>query len=174
MNKLPLIILLLFSINLNAQRFVSNNGEINFFSETPIENIKAVNKKVSAAFDSSNNELVFQLSISDFVFPKPLMQEHFNENYLESDIYPKSFFVGKIIEKKNDNNVTVLGDLTIHGVTNKIKVDGVLINNKSSVNIYAKFMVMLKDYNIKVPKVVFYKIAEEIDVDVNIELKEYK
>jgi polyisoprenoid-binding protein YceI len=164
----------LFSINLKAQRFVTNTGEINFFSETPIENIKAVNKKVSAAFDFSSDELVFQLTISDFLFPIPLMQEHFNENYLESDIYPKSFFHGKIIEKKNDNNATVLGDLTIHGITNKIKVDGTIIKNKSSVVISAKFSVMLKDYNIKVPKVVFYKIAEEIDIDVSIELKEYK
>ena len=91
----------------------------------------------------STSDLVFQLKISDFIFPKALMQEHFNENYLESDIYPKSTFSGKVIQNKN-GKATVQGDLTIHGKTKKIKVEGLMIQNKKSVVISAEFAVMLK------------------------------
>ena len=173
MNRLLIIILLLFSTQLYAKKFMSKNGEISFFSKTPIEDISAVNKKVSAVFDMSTSDLVFQLKISDFIFPIALMQEHFNENYLESDIYPKSTFSGKVIQNKN-GKATVQGDLTIHGKTKKIKVEGLMIQNKKSVVISAEFAVKLEDYNIKIPTIVMYKIAEEIAIKVNIELKETK
>ena len=173
MNKLAIFLLLMLSVQVNAQRFIGKNGEINFFSETPIENISAVNKNVSAVFDASTNDLVFQLKITDFKFPIALMQEHFNENYLESDIYPTSTFSGKVINIEN-GNATVQGDLKIHGVSNRIKVDGAMIINKDFISISAEFSVKLEDYNIEVPKIVMYKIAEEIDVRVNINLKEIK
>ena len=144
-----------------------------FFSETPIEDISAVNNKVSAVFDASTNDLVFQLNITDFKFPIALMQEHFNENYLESDLYPRSTFSGKVLKSKNDT-ATVQGDLTIHGKTNKIKVNGSMIRNKKSIIISTVFSVMLEDYNIRIPKIVMYKIAEEIDIKVNIELENIK
>lgn len=174
MNRFTIILLLLLlALQIRAQRFIANNGEITFFSEAPLEDISAVNKKVSAVFDLTNNDLVFQLKISDFIFPKALMQEHFNENYLESDIYPKSTFVGSVLENKN-GQTTVVGDLKIHGVSNRVKVDGIMIHRKESVSISAQFAVSLEDYNIKIPKIVMYKVAEEIDVKVNIELKEIK
>jgi len=168
-----MFLLLMLSVQVNAQRFIGKNGEINFFSETPIENISAVNKNVSAVFDASTNDLVFQLNITDFKFPIALMQEHFNENYLESDIYPSSTFSGKVINIEN-GNATVQGDLKIHGVSNRIKVDGAMITDKELVSILAEFTVKLEDYNIEIPRIVMYKIAEEIDVRVNIKLKEIK
>ena len=85
-----------------------------------MENISAQNNKVSAVYDSATKALVFQLKIIGFVFPNALMQEHFNENYLESEIYPKSTFTGKVISQNVDVTI-VEGDLTIHGKTNKIK-----------------------------------------------------
>ena len=173
MNRLALFLLLSFSVQVYAQKFIGQNGEIVFFSAAPMEDISAVNKNVSAVFDSSTSDLVFQLQISDFIFRKALMQEHFNENYLESDIYPKSFFLGKIVDINNDK-ATVQGDLTIHGETNRIKVEGSLIKEKESIRISAVFSVMLEDYNIKIPKLVMYKIAEEIEVKVNIELEKIK
>ncbi len=171
MNRLIIVILLLFNTSIYAQKFIASNGEISFFSETPLEDISAVNKNVSAAFDASTNNLVFQLQITDFIFPIALMQEHFNENYLESDIYPLSNFIGKVIDN-DDGSTIVEGDLTIHGETNNIKVSGVLIQNKKSVFISAEFVVKLVDYNIKIPTIVMYKIAKEIDVRVNITLKQ--
>tara|TARA_B100001250_G_scaffold77103_2_gene63221 strand:+ start:1619 stop:2140 length:522 start_codon:yes stop_codon:yes gene_type:complete len=172
-NRLAFILLLLFNIQLHAQRFMGNNGEISFFSEAPMEDIAAVNKKVSAVFDAGTKDLVFRLKITDFVFPKALMQEHFNENYLESDVYPTSTFVGKVLANK-DGGTTVKGDLKIHGKTNQIIVEGSLIRKKDLVNIYADFAINLEDYNISIPKIVMYKIAEKIDIKVNIELKEIK
>tara|TARA_B000000437_G_scaffold184522_1_gene141143 strand:- start:388 stop:909 length:522 start_codon:yes stop_codon:yes gene_type:complete len=172
-NKLAIFLFLIFSVQVYGQKYIGQNGEIKFFSETPIEDISAVNSKVSAVFDSRTGDLVFQLNITDFIFPIALMQEHFNENYLESDIYPTSTFSGKVVASKNDT-ATVQGDLTIHGKTNKIKVIGSMIYNKESVFISAAFSVMLENYDIKVPKIVMYKIAKEIDVTVNIELKKIK
>ena len=173
MNKLVIFLFLTLSIQVNAQIFTGKNGEINFFSETPIEDISAVNNKVSAVFDASTNDLVFQLNITDFKFPIALMQEHFNENYLESDLYPKSKFIGRVVNIM-DEHATVSGDLTIHGITNSIKVVGSFIKSKNSVLINSQFIIKLKDYNIKIPKIVMYKIAEEIEVKVNIELIELK
>tara|TARA_B100002052_G_scaffold27659_1_gene21363 strand:+ start:7192 stop:7713 length:522 start_codon:yes stop_codon:yes gene_type:complete len=169
-NKLAIFLLFIFSVQVHAQRYIGQNGKIIFFSEALVEDISAVNSKVSAVFDSRTGDLVFQLNIIDFIFPKALMQEHFNENYLESDIYPTSIFSGKVVASKNDS-ATVQGDLTIHGKTNKIKVIGSMIHNKESIFISAAFSVMLEDYDIRIPKIVMYKIAEEIDVTVNIELE---
>jgi hypothetical protein len=170
-NRVIIIILLISSINLQAQKFIGKNGEISFFSEAPMEDIKAINNKVSAVYDSDTKALVFQLKIIDFAFPNSLMQEHFNENYLESDIYPKSIFTGKIISQDIDATI-VEGNLTIHGKTNKVEVEGNLNHEDNIVNISANFTVMLEDYDIKIPTLVMFKIAEIIDVKVNIELKE--
>lgn len=173
MNRLFIIFLFFLSFQIHAQKFMSNNGEISFFSEAPLENIAAINNKVSAIFDSSTNDLAFQLRISDLVFPNSLMQEHFNENYLESDIYPESTFLGKVVNTAKDKWI-VEGNLKIHGKINQIKVMGVVINKKGLINISAKFNIKLIDYGIKIPKIVMYKIAEEIDITVNIQLKEVK
>lgn len=167
------IFLLLICFNSSAQQYIGNNGIISFFSEAPMEDISAVNNRVSAVFDATSNDLVFQLRISDFVFPKALMQEHFNENYLESDIYPSAIFIGRLVNISN-SKATVQGDLTIHGKTNKIKVDGVIKQDEQRVNIEAEFMVKLEDYDIKIPRIVMYKIAERIDIKVNIELEVIK
>jgi polyisoprenoid-binding protein YceI len=172
-NKLAFFLFLTLSVQVNAQRFIGKNGEVIFFSETPIEDISAVNNNVSAVFDGSTNALVFQLNITDFKFPIALMQEHFNENYLESDLYPKSKFIGRVVNIM-DEQATVSGDLTIHGITNRINVVGSFIKSKNSVLINSQFIVKLKDYNIKIPKIVMYKIAEEIEVKVNIELIKLK
>ena len=164
---LPLLFFI--SIDCYSQQYIANDGEITFFSFAPIEDIKAVNKKVSAAFDISNNDIVFQLYISDFNFRKKLMQTHFNENYLESDIYPKANFVGKVFALEEDSAV-VRGLLTIHGVSNEIEANGMFIKNNNSIKISSEFNVKLEDYNVSIPTIVMYKIAEEILVNVEIKL----
>ena len=173
MRQIINLVLLLCCFSVSAQKYLAKDGIISFFSEAPMEDISAVNKKVSAVFDAISTDLVFQLKISDFIFPKSLMQEHFNENYLESDIYPKSTFSGNVVQSKN-SQVTVEGELTIHGKKNRIMIDGIMIKNEESVIISAEFSVNLEDYNIRIPTIVMYKIAEKIDIKVNIELKEIK
>ena len=171
MNKIIGVILLIISTNIHAQKFIGNNGEISFFSKAPLEDITAINNKVSAVYDLNTEQLVFQLEIKDFVFPIALMQEHFNENYLESDIYPTSTFSGRIVSQSLENSI-VEGDLKIHGKKNKIKVNGILKKENNTVNISATFIVKLKDYDIEIPKILMYKIAEDIAVKVNIKLHE--
>ena len=165
------IFILLFCVKVNAQQYIGKTGIISFFSEAPLENISAVNKKVACAYDPKTNQIIFQLYIKDFIFPKALMQDHFNENYMESDMFPKSTFVGRVIEHRN-NIAVVEGELSIHGETNVVKAEGNFEINDRVVRISdVRFSVKLKDYKIKVPKIVMYNIAEEIDIKVDIEMK---
>jgi len=164
------IFFIVLSFAANAQQYLVKEAEISFFSEAPIEDISAKNTKVSAVYDDETKQLVFQLNISDFIFPKPLMQEHFNENYLESDKFPKASFSG-IVGQLNERT-TATGTLKIHGVANEVEVTGSLEKIKNSVIINATFTIQLKDYNIKIPKIVMYNIAEEIEVTIKAKLKE--
>jgi len=163
------IFFIVLSFSANAQQYLAKEAEISFFSEAPIEDMSAKNTKVSAVYDDETKQLVFQLNISDFIFPKPLMQEHFNENYLESDKFPKSYFSG--IVGDINKNLTAKGTLKIHGVSNEVEVTGSLEKTNDSVIINATFVIELTDYKIKIPRVVMYNIAEEIEVTVNAELK---
>jgi|TARA_B110000240_G_scaffold187799_1_gene225837 polyisoprenoid-binding protein YceI len=164
---LPLLFFI--SIDCFSQQYIANDGEITFFSYAPIEDIKAVNKKVSAAFDVSNNDIVFQLYISDFNFRKKLMQTHFNENYLESDVFPKANFIGKVFALEEDSAI-VRGLLTIHGISKEIEANGMFIQNNNTIKISSEFKIKLEDYNVSIPTIVMYKIAEEILVNVVIKL----
>tara|TARA_B100001564_G_C20656773_1_gene679595 strand:+ start:894 stop:1424 length:531 start_codon:yes stop_codon:yes gene_type:complete len=168
------VFLIIFCLEANAQQFIAKEGVITFFSEAPIENIQAYNKKVGAVYNASTSELVFSVKIKDFIFKKKLMQAHFNENYLESDIYPKSTFIGNVIELKENGYAKVKGKLNIHGITNNIIAEGTLNINNSKAIIKAKFRLKLEDYNIEIPKIVIYNIAEVIDVDVEIQLDKYE
>ena len=170
MNKIIIFILLIYSSNLYSQRFITKDAEISFFSEAPIEDISAINNKVSAVYDDETKQLVFQLNISDFIFPKPLMQEHFNENYLESDKFPKASFSGNI-GMLNEVSIAT-GTLKIHGESNEVEVKGALVEINDSIMIDATFTIQLKDYKIKIPKIVMYNIAEEIEVTIKAKLKE--
>ena len=176
MNKILLI--LLINTQIQAQIFLSNSGNISFFSETPLENITAINDNVSAVFDASNNDLVFKLSISDFIFPNALMQEHFNENYMDSSVYPKANFVGNIQKfslgelTEYEKNHKIIGVLTIRGIEKNVTINCQL--NKANDRLYLKadFSVLTSDFDIQVPKVVRNKISKEIKIKVDYELIE--
>jgi hypothetical protein len=152
----------------------TKNGQISFFSKTPLENIDAVNNEVSSILNTQTGELAFAVLIKGFHFQRALMEEHFNENYMESSKIPKSTFKGKIanlstvnLAKEGNYPVTVEGDLTLHGVTKKITVPGTILVKEGKVQALAKFKVKPQDYNIKIPGVVANKIAETIDVAVD-------
>ncbi len=159
----------------------TRNGSISFFSSTPIENIEAHNKEVSSFWNTTKGEMVFAVLIKSFKFQKALMQEHFNENYMESDKYPKANFKGNIVnmndadlKKPGSYNVKVEGDLTIHGVTQHVSVPGVVSVTKDGVSTSAKFKVKPADYAIKIPAVVAQNIAEVIEITVNCAYAPYK
>lgn len=173
-----LLILLLFSLHTAiAQKYKSTTGNIKFYSEELLEDITAINKDVKSIFDSESGQIVFSVTITGFEFEKSLMQEHFNEKYLESDIYPKATFKGTITGyevNKLNSDVVAEGELEIHGVKNKIKVQGSLDFIGEKLIIRTVFIVKLVDYKITVPKLMFQKIAEEIEVTLDIEYKAYE
>ncbi len=157
----------------NAQKYLTKNGYIGFYSHTPLEEIKADNNQVASALDISTGEMVFQALIKSFHFDRALMEEHFNENYMESDKIPKSVFKGKItnlsdvdFSKPGTYNITVEGDLTIHDVTNKINTKGTIEVVNGGINANSKFNVVPEDYKITIPGVVRDKIDKTLEVTV--------
>jgi polyisoprenoid-binding protein YceI len=169
-----LLLLFLSAQLLTAQKYKIEKSLVTFYSAAPVEDIKAVNTKASSFFDKSTGEVVFSIPINQFQFEKMLMQQHFNEKYMESEKYPRASFQGKIEGIKNDlsqQQVRAIGILTIHGVSNQIEVPGQLkfIGNKIEMN--AVFIVKLEDYQIKIPAIMWKNIAEEIEVTVEFTYK---
>lgn len=149
--------------------YATSTGEVSFFSETPLENIQAVNKKTGSIINATTRELAVQMRITDFVFSNKLMQEHFNENYLESEKYPIATFKGKIKESVDlsvpgSYPVATEGSLTIHGVTKPVVVKGTIVSTGGELRLDFKFQVRTEDYEIEVPSLVVTKIAEVIEV----------
>lgn len=169
------------SFSVQAQKYMTKNGNISFFSETPMETIKADNSQVNAALDAQSGDIVFKVLIKSFQFPKALMQEHFNENYMESDKYPNSIFKGKItnlstidFSKEGTYDSVIEGDMTIHGVTKAISVKGTFtVKSGEMIHGQSKFLVQVADYDIKISGTVINNIAESIEVIVDIELAKF-
>jgi hypothetical protein len=138
-----------------------------------MEDIKADNNQVVGVLDISTGEMVFQALIKSFHFDRALMEEHFNENYMESDKIPKSIFKGKITNlssvdftKNGTYNVTVEGDLTIHDVTNKIGTKGTIEVVSGGITANSKFNIVPEDYKIIIPGVVKDKFDKSLAVTV--------
>lgn len=167
--KILLFTLLAIGFQSKAQLFTTSTGQVSFFSKTPMEDIDATNKSVSSIINTATNEVAVQMRITNFVFPNKLMQEHFNENYLESEKFPSATFKGKIKESVNltvagTYPITASGSATIHGVTRPIDLRGTIVSTGSTLALTCQFEVKLIDYNVKIPKIVFAKIAEVIKV----------
>lgn len=163
------------TLSLDAQKLMTRNGYTGFFSHTPMEDIKADNNQVASVLDTSTGELVFQVLVKSFHFEKALMEEHFNENYMESDKFPKSTFKGKITNlsavnftKDGKYDVTVEGDLNMHDVTNKVSVKGTVEVAGGKVSASSKFNIAPEDYKINIPGVVREKIAKNLEITVQI------
>jgi len=171
------IFLLAFFLNIvfavNGQKYMTKNGFIGFYSHTPMEDIKADNNQVVGVLDISTGEMVFQALIKSFHFDRALMEEHFNENYMESDKFPKSLFKGKItnlasvdFSKTGTYDVTVEGDLTIRDVKNKISTKGTIEVVNGDINANSKFNIVPEDYKITIPGVVRDKFDKSMAVTV--------
>jgi polyisoprenoid-binding protein YceI len=168
------------SISANAQLFIGKQdvSTISFFSKSPLEDISATNKKATVVLKTTTNDIQFGVPMISFKFRKPLMEEHFNENYVESDKYPTSVFKGKINEvidysKDGEYKVSVKGTLNLHGVTKEIEATGTLTIKGNEIFILSVFKIKVADYNIKVPSLYVQNIAEVVDVTVNVVLEPY-
>ena len=179
MKKLNILIIFLFASQLviSQDRFITRNGVVSFISEAPLEKIEAINEKVSCVLDFNTGEIVFQMSMIAFDFDKALMQEHFNEKYVESEIYPKSTFKGKIenwdllnTQQEGVFNIKSSGVIEIHGVKKEIVADGILEILNKKVNIKSSFSIKIEEFNIKTPRIVRDNIAEEVVINVDVQL----
>lgn len=154
---------------------MTQTGYISFFSDAPIEDIEAKNNSVSSVLNAETGKVMFKVQVKKFEFPNKTMQEHFNENYMETEKFPESNFDGTIKEvvakgvdfkKAGSYPVTITGKLTMHGVTKDVSVPGTLVIAGDQVTGTAKFNIKVKDYNIKVPSMYVKNIAEEVVVTV--------
>lgn len=156
-------------------KYITKNGFAKFFSTAPLEDIEAENNNVQSIIDFEEKNVVINIPIKSFDFKKSLMQEHFNENYLESDKFPRATFKGKFsssedieVGKSGVHNVTVTGDLTIHGVTKPMSIKGTIEFDKKGVVAKTKFDIQVADFDIEIPKLLFRNIAEKVEVTIEI------
>ena len=161
-----------------AQKYFTRDGIVSFFSDASVEKIEAVNTKAASVLDSETGQIEFAVLIKSFHFEKALMEEHFNENYLESNKFPKATFKGTIINlaqinfsKNGEYHATVQGDLTIHGVTKSIQTEGVLVVSNGSFHATSEFEIAVADYDIEIPKVVRENIAKIVRIQVDMHYK---
>ena len=179
MFRLLFLFFLLLTLRSGAQNlYTVKEGEVSFFSEAPVENIEAHNFSVQALMNTKTRELAFRIPIRKFKFQKSLMEEHFNEKYMESDQFPMATFKGTIKEtvdlsKNGEYKVTAVGKLMIHGVEREVSAPGTITVKDGVIEVKSDFSVMLKDYKITVPQVVFQNIAENIAIKVQIKLIPY-
>lgn len=182
MKAIATIILITLTATLSAQsKYFTRNGTVTFFSSAPMEDITAENYSATAVLDTETGGVEFSVLMKSFNFKKALMQEHFNENYVESEKFPKATFKAKVVNmdeidlaKDGSYPAKVEGEMTIHGVTQKIATEGKLVVSGENVHLDSKFTVKPEDYKIEIPDVVREKIAKEIEVTVMADLEPLK
>ena len=169
-----LIFCFLIAANSSAQLYMTRTGFVSFYSKTDLEDILAKNQQLFAAINLEKKELAFMVLMKGFEFKKELMQTHFNENYVESDKYPKATFNGTYtgdVDIKNGavSNVKVKGSFTLHGVTKQIEVPATLQLSNGILTGNTVFNVTPEDYNITIPLLVRNKIAKQIKVEIKVD-----
>ena len=177
MRKLSILILIigLYTASFAQDRFISKTGHVWFYSKTPVEVIEAHNNQVASVISTKTGSLAFEIVNKSFKFERALMEEHFNENYMESGKFQKSTFSGKFVDfdvknfsKDGSYKVNVEGDLTIHGVKKHIKTPGTIEVKGGKIVAKSKFIVKPEDYGIEIPGLVRDKIGKNMDVNVDI------
>ena len=182
MKKLMITALFVVVITINASaqlyRGKADASSISFFSKSPLEDIDATSKKVTVVMKTTTNDLQFAVPMISFKFPKPLMEEHFNENYVESTKFPSCTFKGKINEtidftKDGEHKVTVKGTMDLHGVIKEVEATGTITVKGTDIVVASAFKIKIADYNVKVPSLYVQNIAEIVDVKVNATLEPF-
>ena len=166
------VIVLVFQTATAQNRYFTKDAKINFNSSTPLEDIVANTSQATSFIDTDKNEIVFSVLTTSFNFRRALMQEHFNENYMESAKYPKAKFTGKIVSPvdwKSDKTVIVdvTGDLTLHGITKNMTMKAKITPGKSKILAASEFTVTPEEFKIIIPSLVRDKIAKEVIVKID-------
>lgn len=166
-----------FSLNIFSQtKYLTRSGTVSFEASVPaVEEVKAKNESVTAILNTDDGAFAALIFVKGFRFKNALMEEHFNENYAESDTYPKATFKGKINSfsiEKIGSNLKMSGILTFHGKTKEIK--DVVLNmtkNEDGILITGAFIILASDFDIKIPKIVKDKVSENVEISFDFNLK---
>lgn len=168
--------LLLASIDGFSQTYEFANGEISFFEEASVEDIAAKSYQITSEFDTNTGNITFEVPMESFVFNKSLMKQHFNEKYIESDKYPTAKFEGVVkgfdMEKDGTQSVEAAGVMTIHGITRQMDIKGSLNKSGDVLKLNSVFIARFEDYKIKIPKLFWNPVAEQVEITVVIDYKE--
>lgn len=178
--KKRVLVLLVFLVTTQVftqKNFLTKEGYISFFSHTLVEDIKADNNQVLSVIDSETGEIAVQLLMRSFLFKKALMQQHFNDSYVESHKYPKATFKGFILNfnelDETQSNTEIKGTLTMHGKTKEISFSAAVHKSGDTIELSGDFTLEVADFDIKIPGVVRKNIAKVIEVTFNLNHKPY-
>jgi hypothetical protein len=176
MKKIILFAAVALSLNtLRAQDiYLTRTGQIEFHAGTSVEDVDAVNNEVTSIVNIKTGEIGFNVLIKSFHFKRALMEEHFNENYLESGKMPKSTFKGKIsnpsavdFTKDGTYKANVEGDLTLHGITQHVSMPATVTISNGKIRGQSSFKIKPEDYKIEIPGLVADKVAKEVSVTID-------
>jgi len=157
-------LLCIIAFSVSAQQYMTRQGSLAFDAGSPLEDIYAVSKSATVVYDAADNKLGVQVLMTSFEFKRALMQEHFNENYVESEVYPKAVFKGVYKDGR------AIGALSIHGVTKDVNVPAKVEMSEKSVLLNAQFSVKIEEFGVAIPKTVANKIDSEAKITVNCEM----
>lgn len=168
-----------FSAHLFAQIYIANKCVIGFLSKTPVEDIAGINSSTKPLLNAGTGDVQMKIAMTGFIFEKPLMQEHFNENYVESEKFPVCIFKGKINEKVDytkdgETKVTVTGKLNLHGVEKDRTIDGVITIKGGVISLSSNFKIKFADHNIIIPGLYSGIIPEDTDVKMEAVMEPFK
>ena len=179
MNKFYFILFTVLFVNqaFSQDKYLTKNGFISFFSHSLVEDIRADNNQVLSIIDTKTGQIAIQLLMKSFFFKKALMQEHFNENYVESYKYPKAKFKGEIINftslNEDINETEIKGTLSLHGEEKEISTIAIVDIQNKEIIVTGEFTVEVADFNIKIPSVVINNIAKTIKISFELRHKPY-
>lgn len=165
MKKLFTLLALTLGLSLSAQQYMTRQGSLTFDAGSPLEDIVATSNSATAVYDVQDGKLGVQALMTSFEFKRALMQEHFNENYAESEVYPKAVFKGTFEAGR------AIGALTIHGVTKDVDVPAKLDLSKETAHLVAEFAVTIEEYGIAIPSAVANKIDKQAKIIVDCKMQ---
>ena len=175
MKHITLFVFFISIVGFSQVKYLTKSGVLNFeASVETFEEIKAANSNVTAIFNASNGEFAALALVKGFRFKNALMEEHFNENYAESDEFPKAIFKGKLSDfslETIQNTYTINGTLSFHGVTQPIEnVSVAVIASENAFHFKGSFVISPNDFDIEIPNIVRSKIADNVTVVFDFEL----
>ncbi len=169
--KLLALVFIFSAFSFYGQMYEITKGKINFSSDAPLENIEAESSKLKGILNLTDNSFAFSIDMKTFEgFNSDLQREHFHENYMESDKFPKARFTGKLIDKFNPDLATqkirAKGQIEIHGVSKERIIEVTITKSDNKFHFTTNFSVALADHGITIPRIVYLKIAENISITV--------